>query len=507
MKSVDQKRPLKIFLCHARSDQTRVRDLYNRLTKDGVDVWLDKVSLLPGQAWEYEIRKAVREADVVVVCLSAQFNQAGFRQKEVRLALDSAMEKPEGEIFIIPARLEECESLESLRQWHWVDLFEADGYETLMRALRARADNIGATLQLKKWLPSFTTPRKTEPRPDKAPDAVGIGGDVKESVIVSGSGNVINIGKQEAPAPKLTATQPEPKKTSPRKPNTAVIVALIGLVGTLCAALISSPVWINILFPTPMATLPRTLSDSTATSSAAEPVVTLPTEIMDTHNTIMRLVPAGEFTMGSEDGNDDEKPAHQVYLGAFYMDIYEVTNAAYKACVMASECTRPQKISSYTRSSYYGNLQYDDYPVIYVDWNQADSYCKWRGADLPTETQWEKAARGTDSRTYPWGEGIDSNRANYNSSDTMEIGSYESGKSPYGIYDMAGNVWEWTADWYGAYPGNTVSNSSYGTTYRLVRGGSWFSGDLNVRSAYRGWDTPVNFDGNIGFRCAKDATQ
>jgi LysM repeat protein len=96
----------------------------------------------------------VREADVVVVCLSKQFNQAGFRQKEVRLALDTAMEKPEGEIFIIPARLEECDNLESLRKWHWVDLFEDDGYEMLMRALRARANKIGATLQIKKsWLP------------------------------------------------------------------------------------------------------------------------------------------------------------------------------------------------------------------------------------------------------------------------------------------------------------------------------------------------------------------
>ena len=123
----EAKGPLKVFLCHARSDQIAVRELYARLTKDGVDAWLDKENLLPGQDWELEIRKAVRKADVVVVCLSKQFNHAGFRQKEVRLALDTAMEKPEGEIFIIPARLEECDNLESLRKWHWVDLFEEDG--------------------------------------------------------------------------------------------------------------------------------------------------------------------------------------------------------------------------------------------------------------------------------------------------------------------------------------------------------------------------------------------
>jgi len=147
---ITNKRPLKVFLCHAHADRDPVRGLYIRLTKDGVDAWLDKEKLLPGQDWEFEIRKAVHEADVVVVCLSKQFNQAGFRQKEVRLALDTAMEKPEGEIFIIPARLEECDNLESLRKWHWVDLFEEGGYQMLMRALRARADTIGTTLQMKK---------------------------------------------------------------------------------------------------------------------------------------------------------------------------------------------------------------------------------------------------------------------------------------------------------------------------------------------------------------------
>ena len=135
----ESKRPLKVFLCHAHADRDAVKALYTRLTNDGVDAWLDKEKLLPGQDWELEIRKAVREADVVVVCLSTQFNQAGFRQKEVRLALDTAMEKPEGEIFIIPAQLEECDTLESLRKWQQVDLFEDNGYEMLIRALQERA--------------------------------------------------------------------------------------------------------------------------------------------------------------------------------------------------------------------------------------------------------------------------------------------------------------------------------------------------------------------------------
>ena len=140
----ESKRPLKVFLCHAHADSGAVRALYIRLIKDGVDAWFDKEKLLPGQDWELEIHKAVRESDIVVVCLSKYFNEAGFRQKEVRLALDTAMEKPEGDIFIVPARLEDCENLYSLRKWHWVNLFEEDGYEKLLRALHARGDRIGA---------------------------------------------------------------------------------------------------------------------------------------------------------------------------------------------------------------------------------------------------------------------------------------------------------------------------------------------------------------------------
>jgi outer membrane protein assembly factor BamB len=206
----ETKRPLKVFLCHAHADRDAVRTLYNRLIKDGVDAWFDKEKLLPGQDWELEIRKAVREADVVVVCLSKQFNQAGFRQKEVRLALDTAMEKPEGEIFIIPARLEECDTLESLRRWHWVDLFEDDGYEMLMRALRARADKIGATLQIKKsWLPKVNT----QPVAVKKPSSP-----IEKPV----------EKKQEKPKPKKEILKP---KTFNK--------AIIGMVGFIVLALVA----------------------------------------------------------------------------------------------------------------------------------------------------------------------------------------------------------------------------------------------------------------------------
>ena len=224
----------------------------------------------------------------------------------------------------------------------------------------------------------------------------------------------------------------------------------------------------------------------------------LPAEITDGKGVEMVLVPEGEFTMGS-DAYSDEQPIHDVYLDTYYIDKYEVTNALYKACVDAGVCDQP------IITTDYNNSQYAQHPVVYVTWNMAKEYCEWRGARLPTEAEWEKAARGTDGRTYPWGEEIDSSFANYggNVGDTTSVGSYESGVSPYGAYDMAGNVWEWVADWYDAYPGNTVSNDNYGTTYRVLRGGSWYYDDSGVRSANRVRVNPASSSGYVGFRCSR----
>jgi len=524
------KRPLKVFLCHARADtltgtgRDRVHALYTRLTQDGVDAWLDKEKLLPGQDWELEIRKAVREADVVVVCLSKQFNQAGFRQKEVRLALDTAMEQPEGEIFIIPARLEECDNLESLRRWHWVDLFEEGGYEMLMRALRARANKIGATLQVKKgWLPNITTPRKSEKK-------------VVEENTVNPNVDLREMPAGEKPQQKQNKTLPKRKLNFRRLVGNsasifmAVLVALtiifsmydfivkrleatnkpeINPTNTMHAvsSLSSTPAVIftetTFIIPTKNATLTPT---------------PLPTEITDDFGVEMVLVPAGEFTMGSDDDQSVDNPVHTVYLDDFYIDRYEVTNKLYKACVDTGKCKPPRNSRSNTHNEYYGNPEFDKHPVVWVEWDMAKTYCEWRGANLPTEAQWEKAARGIDGRMFPWGDDVDCSKANYYDTDqakycvgdTTKVGSYESGISPFGLYDMSGNVWEWVDDWYNVYPnGDTNASKYFGQKVRIIRGGSWRNlGDPEyILTFYRGYE-PVyvlSYD-NVGFRCAKDAS-
>jgi formylglycine-generating enzyme required for sulfatase activity len=493
----EPKRPLKVFLCHAHADRDAVRALYTRLTNDGVDAWLDKEKLLGGADWEYEIRNAVRESDVVVVCHSKQFNQRGFRQKEVKIALEEADLLPKGEIFIIPARLEECDVLDDLKRWHWVDLFEDDGYERLMRALRVRADKIGATLQVKRsWLPNVTLPRKAEASARKKPGP-----------------------KVEAPQ----AGKPDPvkfKAASPRKFNTAVIVALIGLAGTICAALISSPLLTSLFERTPEPT--TVVSTPTATRTPPPTATRTPTSIpptftptpgigsfIESDGVTMMFVPAGPFSMGSDQYNN-EKPIHAVNLSAYYIDRFEVTNAAYQRCVEAGACAPPKQSNSFTRTAYYGNPEFDEFPVIYVDWNMAKTYCEWRGDRLPTEAEWEKAARGADGRTYPWGEGIGCDKANYNfncKGDTAKVGSYLAGVSPYGLYDMAGNVLEWVNDWYdGNYYQNSPASNPMGPSsgqYRVLRGGSWGNLGYVVRSAGRRYSTPDNIVNVVGFRCAR----
>lgn len=242
----------------------------------------------------------------------------------------------------------------------------------------------------------------------------------------------------------------------------------------------------------------------------------LPEEIIDGQGVVMRLIPAGEFTMGSDIDSATNNPAHVVNLDAFYMDVFEVTNAQYAACVADGVCERPHYDRTDFRPGYYGNPEYDNYPVIYVDWYMANTFCEWRGVRLPTEAEWEKAARGTDGRSYPWGEGFNCDLANYDgdpapasfcTGDTSEVGNYDRGTSPHGMYDMAGNVFEWVSSLYRPYPYDAADGREDPTRggSRVIRGGAWSEGPDDQRVIYRSWIGPELSESAIGFRCARDA--
>lgn len=693
----EAKHPLKVFLYHAPPDRNRVRDLYLRLLKNGVDAWLIKEKLLPGQDWKQEIERAIREADAVVVCLSRRFEQGDSRQKEVGTAFDSAIAELESETFIIPTLLERGDPPENLRKWQWVDLFEEAGYEKLIQALQTRAEDVGATIQVKESsLPEITTltVNEEQPIPEEKP-VEALPGRLE---IIEGAGILFE-------RPERTASQ--------NQPGRIIIAALLGFTALIMMVLFG-PDWIERSYQValtagldttqtppvetkkgpaanpPLQAIP-TLSGTgdvshivflvdtsgsmqgrgirmvksavskfisrlgdqylvsliefdtnvelrmgvTADHAAAGEAVksifvdveddgvclrdaiyagiqetSLAPIAEDTRNIVIMLTDAGVYETGvgwdcsvylpeylvaleakypvaifgihvgddvddlllsslvtrlnldprtegaslaaNDEGEIDrvlvsiseaarlhlnpESTAAQatgstpvpmvfvppgefimgdntVYLDAFWIDKTEVTNAMYAKCVESGLCSAPSANNSRTRTNYYGNPEFDHYPVIFVSWMDASNYCTWASGRLPTEAEWEKAARGTDGRPYPWGDvdplGVEG-LLNYQAQDTTQVGIFPSGASPYGALDMAGNVSEWVTDWLDQdYYGNPPAVNPLGPDsgqYRVWRGGSWANtSPERIRTYSRTGNLPTDNSAGIGFRCVRDA--
>ncbi len=242
------------------------------------------------------------------------------------------------------------------------------------------------------------------------------------------------------------------------------------------------------------------------------------------------LIPAGAFTMGGMDvyRENDEQPAREVTLDAYWMDQVEVTNGMYNLCVQAGACLPPKEIRSDNRENYFGSPEFQDYPVVYVTWDDADAYCKWAGRRLPTEAEWERAARGDDLRNYPWGDELPNEyTANFMNliGDTSRVGSYAEGASPFGVLDLAGNVWEWVADryeanYYSKAPSinpQSPSEEEAQSFMRVIRGGSFQDDGVFLRLANRNFIEGPNpkadpksaeyhgkSSSKIGFRCAEN---
>lgn len=405
-----QNRPLKVFLCHASQDKPAVRTLYLFLRQHGIDAWLDEAKIKPGQAWRVEIPKAIRESDAIVVCLSTgSITKEGYVQKEIRDALDVADEKPEGTVFIIPARLDECTVPERLRGWQWVDLFREWGHDWLLQGLELRAaqSNIRISHQ----------PLPEEPVP------------LPREVLKPGS-----------PAPSVSLP-----------PATRSI---------------ERPVWGRIEFV---------------------------------------KIPAGPFIMGSKLANEyadeHETPRHTVDIPYdYWIGRFPITNEQFAEYIEATH---------YPFKWIDGWKKLLNHPVVNIAWEAIPPYLKWLNAifgkelpqgltfRLPTEAEWEKAARGTDGREWPWGNEFDKNKCNSEEGGkkaTTPVGLYSpAGDSPYGCADMVGNVWEWTQSLFKGYPYDAQDGREdlKAAGSRVLRGGSFVYVRRFARCACRR-DFPIN---------------
>jgi len=280
-----------------------------------------------------------------------------------------------------------------------------------------------------------------------------------------------------------------------------------------------------------------TAQPSPVTPPPTMALLTILTQASEEDGMTQVYVPAGEFLMGSSgldpDAEDDEKPQHTVYLNAFWIDRTEVTNTmfaqfvaetGYRTSAEKEGWGRPwtdngwQKVDGADWQHPHGPdtsiAGLDDHPVILVSWYDAKAYCEWAGRRLPTEAQWEKAARGTDGRLFPWGNQAatcDYAVMKGNSGrgcgevETWPVGGRPKGVSPYGALDMSGNVWEWVDEWYTEYPGTTHYSSNYGMKNKVLRGGGWYDGRPNIRAANRDISyAPNSRYGDVGFRCVAE---
>ncbi len=420
------------------------------------------------------------------------------------------------------------------------------------------------SIDLMGGLAQLIPPRVLKPRLSPQVEAA-----IQRAMTIQPTGRFANAGQFRAAlsapprvTPPMTPTvvvRP-PTAPGPSTPTSAKVPILIGLavLGLLALFLApklfappASPTLAPAIVPTvalasvtPRPELP-THTPPPGPTRAPTAVVPGSTRVSDQDGMTLLYVPAGEFTMGSNDGSDNEKPPHPVYLDAFYIDQTEVTNAMFQKFVDATGYqTDAEKQGSgwafdpakkewsdtpdadwqHPRGSSSNLSGLDNHPVVQVSWNDAQAYCQWAGRDLPTEAQWEKAARGTDERTYPWGNAkVAGNLLNFADRNlevdwadktiddgyqfTAPVGHYPDGASFYGALDMAGNVWEWVRDWYAEkyYDTSPTRNPENITKsdYRAVRGGGWSYVATVVRASNRLRNLPDNRLGNVGFRCAR----
>jgi eukaryotic-like serine/threonine-protein kinase len=510
-----------VFISYSRRDIDFVKRLAEDLKSAGYAVWYDLSGLEAGTRWGSEIENALRQSRYFLVVLSPNSRDSEWVEREFLYASNQRLK-------VVPILYKPC----ILPLWclnlHYLELREENYESGLSELLRILGAAVKPAEEKKEEESQKVQETRMEMEAVEKPPVPQPAVEKKEEK----SPGAQEIRKEMEPVEKPSTTPParEKRKTS------FWLWAVIAGVGFIAAALILFKViplrgTITATFtppsstdmPTSPATATHVPTDTATLPPTVNPILTHANKLGETvtrqaDGMVMVAVPEGDFIMGSPAGTGslNEYPQHTVYLDDFWIDRTEVTNAMYALCVQAGRCTPPADSSSATRSSYYGNPQYNDYPVINVDWYQASAYCFWAGAHLPTEAEWEKVARGTEGATYPWGNNAPGERLlNYAGyiGDTTTVGSYPSGASPYGALDTAGNVMEWVNDWFSdTYYSLGINNDPQGPAYgtdKVVRGSSWdiYSLAITTRSTARHYYSITTTQAIIGFRCAISAVR
>lgn len=483
---------IRIFISYAREDQPRVQELYDLLVDAGYHPWLDREHLHPGQRWESIIKSALNKSHFVLVCLSAtSINKRGFLQKEIKQALEQAQEKLEDDVWLIPARLDDCDVPDALADIQWVDLFDHDGLQQLLAAME---------YQLKK---------ERIPPPSALPAQAKIKSEPATPLPIEPQEQMQE--KFQAPPAKLTEPKreiPKPKLPPPQLTESKLTVVpplqipLLRVLSTkvrvgIASVILATGAWLGY-------GVWRDSNRGDPPDNKPSPPIQQTNDLtIDLANGVkieMVKLDGGEFTMGG-DQYDNEKPRHQVRISPFAIARYEVTQAQWIAVMDGNN-----------PSSNKG----DSLPVENVSWDDVQRFLKkaGNGFRLPTEAEWEYAARANSTTAYNFGDS-ESQLGEYawfysnSGNKTHPVG--EKKPNQFGLYDMHGNVWEWCSDWYSGDYYQTCKSQGVITdpqgpnagVDRVVRGGSWHYGAVVCRSASRVGLAPGGRDGNLGFRLVR----
>ncbi len=484
----------KIFISYSRKDLIFVEKLAKDLIEAGYEVWYDLSGIEGGDRWAQEIQLGINRSEIFAIVVSPNSMASEWVEKEYLFASRRGMK-------IVPLLYELSELPIWLLNIQYIDIVGAN-YARNFHQILDSFENYGRREGDVKPLPIPWRRQISKILP-----YIGSSITLMLAVLVlfllpNSSVSLI------PPTPTFTATNTV----------TPTVTSTVTSTGTSTGTPSPTMTPTATNTPTQISSLTPTLAQDESTPTQTP---TLESVITDPSGAEMVLVKEGVFLMGSDRGSSDERPAHIVSLSSFYIDTYEVTNAEYQKCVADLGCELPKN------TLYYVSPTFRDHPAVFVTWEMADAYCTWRGARLPTEAEWEKAARGANSNNYPWGTLFSRSALNYCDKNcdsawadpqgndgfplTAPVGSYEKGISPYGVYDMAGNTAEWVADWYDKdYYKTSVRIDPLGPEtglYRVLRGGSWYNRSSDLFTYKRSFLRPNVGYNYTGFRCALNTNE